>query len=102
MSEEKVRVTIVLLQDFKRGQNNYRIWNNLLAVDFDILEEDEVAGLIRGIHTKDSLSLLESLVGVAAVHWKKLEDDLADRPRFTFKAGKAVKVEKDERGRKAA
>lgn len=101
MSDEKVRITIVLLQDFKRGQNNYQIWNNLLAVDFDILEEDDVAGLIRGIHTKDSLSLLESIVGVAAVHWRKLEDDI-ERPRFIFKAGKAVKVEKDERGRRAA
>jgi hypothetical protein len=101
MLGEKVRVTVVLLQDYKRGQNNYRVWNNLLALDFDILEEDEVAGLFRGTYTREQASILEEVVGVASIHIKKYEED-EDRPRFMFKAGKAVRVDKDERGRKAA
>jgi len=101
MDEEKVRVTIVLLQDYKRGAHNDRVWNNVLALDFVLTEEDETAGLFRGVYPKSRLHLLEAVRGVASVHWRKLED-VVERPRFTFKAGRAVRMKEDERGRKAA
>lgn len=101
MHEERVRVTIVLLQEYKRGPLNDRVWNNILALDFVLNEEDHLAGLFRGVYTRAHIPLLEQVVGVASVHWRKLEDE-SERPRFTFKAGRAVKQKDDERGRKAA
>lgn len=101
MDEEKVRVTIVLLQDYKRGANNDRVWSNVLALDFVLTEEDDTAGLFRGVYPKTKLHLLERVVGVASVHWRKLEDAV-EAPRFTLKASRSVRVKDDERGRKAA
>lgn len=70
-------VTLYLTEEAKGPENSDRMWSQLMALDFVVLDEHQKAGCIVGEWFGDDIGILERVPGVAALTHRESE------PKFT-------------------